>query len=112
MSNSSYLENLFTQIKERSKNLDPSKSYTAYLASLTSEAVSKKLMEEAFELSIANIEMQYGKKREELIGEAADVIYHLMALIAIKDIDLSEVIDELKKRGGVKKIDEINFKKS
>lgn len=99
-------------MKERSKNLDPHQSYTAYLSSLSKESVGKKLMEEAFELSVANIEMLDNKDSSELVGEAADVIYHLMALLVTRDIDFKEVIAELENRGGAKKIDAINFKKN
>ena len=98
-------------MKERSKNLEPHQSYTAYLASLNHEAVGKKLMEEAFELAVANIEMKNNEGRKELIGEAADVIYHLMALLITRDVDFREVVTELEKRGGSKKLDAINFKK-
>ena len=91
--------------------MSPSESYTAYLANLSNEAVGKKLMEEAFELSVANIEMRDDNGRDELIGEAADVIYHLMAMLVTKDIEFSEVVKKLEDRGGVNKIDKINFKK-
>lgn len=111
MSYSSYLEKLFSEMKERSKTLAPHQSYTAYLSSLTSEAVSKKLMEEAFELALANTQIEGDLGRGELIGEAADVIYHLLALLVTKNIDFKEVVEKLQERGGVKKIDEINFKK-
>lgn len=98
-------------MQDRSKNLEPHESYTSYLSSLSNEAVGKKLMEEAFELSVANIEMVDDKGRSELVGEAADVIYHLMALLVTRDVDFKEVIAELENRGGSKKIDAINFKK-
>lgn len=98
-------------MQDRSKNLEPHESYTAYLSSLSNEAVGKKLMEEAFELSVANIEMVDDKGRDELVGEAADVVYHLMALLVTRDVDFKEVIVELENRGGSKKIDSINFKK-
>lgn len=114
MNYSIYLEKLFEEMKERSKTLSPQASYTAYLASLNSESVSKKLMEEAFELSVANIAFETNnssKIRSDLIGEAADVMYHLMALLITKDIDFKEVVAKLEDRGGVKKVDEINFKK-
>lgn len=111
MSYYSFLEELFVEMQSK-KNLEPHQSYTAYLAGLSSEAVSKKFMEEAFELAIANIEMVDGKGKKELVGEASDVIYHLMALLISKDIDFKEVVQELENRGGVKKIDAINFKKN
>jgi phosphoribosyl-ATP pyrophosphohydrolase len=98
-------------MKTRAKTLDPSESYTAYLSSLSSEAVGKKLMEEAFELSVANLEIDGDKGRDELVGEAADVMYHMMALLITKDVDFKEVIEKLESRGGVKKIDKINFKR-
>ena len=98
-------------MKDRSKNMEPHQSYTAYLANLSTVAVGKKLMEEAFELSVANIQMNDEQGRGELVGEAADVIYHLMALLITRDVDFKEVVSELESRGGAKKLDAINFKK-
>lgn len=120
MSYSIFLEKLFDDMKLKAKTLKPHQSYTAYLNSLNSEAVSKKLMEEAFELSLANMNfankdnLDYqsnNNQKSEIINEAADVIYHLMALIVTKDVDFKQVVKKLEERG-TKKLDEINFQKN
>ena len=38
--------------------------------------------------------------RDELVGEAADVLFHLLVLLAEKDIALAEVLAELERREG------------
>ena len=44
--------------------------------------------------------------REELVGEAADVLFHLMVLLGAKDIPLADVLAELDRREGVSGIAE------
>jgi phosphoribosyl-ATP pyrophosphohydrolase len=97
--NSDYLVELFAEIKRKSKNAQPHESYSAYLTSLGAESIGKKLMEEVFELSVANIEFENNsKKRSAIIYEAADVIYHMLALLVSRDIEFAEIISELEKR--------------
>ena len=43
---------------------------------------------------------------EELVGEAADVLFHLMVLLADRDIALADVLAELDRREGVSGIEE------
>jgi phosphoribosyl-ATP pyrophosphohydrolase len=44
--------------------------------------------------------------RAGLIGEAADLLFHLMVLLAAKDVPLAEVLAELQRREGTSGIDE------
>jgi phosphoribosyl-ATP pyrophosphohydrolase len=44
--------------------------------------------------------------RAGLVGEAADLIFHLMVLLGAKDVPLAEVLAELDRREGVSGIDE------
>ena len=87
------LNDLFETIKAR-KTADPSSSWTAQLLLKGPEKCAEKFGEEAIE---AIIEAVKGDKAG-LTAEAADVIYHLMVMLASRDISLNDVVDELAKR--------------
>ena len=87
------LNDLFETIKAR-KTADPSSSWTAQLLSKGPEKCAEKFGEEAIE---AIIEAVKGDKAG-LTAEAADVIYHLMVMLASRNISLDDVVDELAKR--------------
>ena len=46
------------------------------------------------------------KFREELVGEAADVLFHLLVMLAEKDVSLADVMAELDRREGVSGLEE------
>lgn len=102
MSNYQFLEELFLKLQQRAKDNDPKQSYTAHLLNLDSESVAKKLMEEAFEVSLANVQMDQNNNKDQVIFEAADLTYHLMVLLVSKKIDFQDVINELEKRNNKK----------
>ena len=81
---------------------DPGSSYVASLYARGLPVIARKLGEEAVESVIAALT----EDRSELIGEAADVIFHLMVLIGAKDIALAEVLAELDRREGVSGLEE------
>ncbi|HLG42458.1 MAG TPA: phosphoribosyl-ATP diphosphatase, partial [Planctomycetota bacterium] len=54
----------------------------------------KKFLEEATELVLASMR----KKRKEIVLEAADVIYHLLVVLASSGVWLEEVERELESR--------------
>jgi phosphoribosyl-ATP pyrophosphohydrolase len=89
------LDELFEVIEERKETL-PEDSYTASL--FTHEkgenAVLEKLGEETTELILAAKD----DDREELAHESADIVYHLLVLLAMKDMDLSDLRAELQER--------------
>ena len=87
------LNDLFETIMAR-KTADPSSSWTAQLLSKGPEKCAEKFGEEAIE---AIIEAVKGDKAG-LTSEAADVIYHLMVMLASLDVSLDDVVDELAKR--------------
>jgi phosphoribosyl-ATP pyrophosphohydrolase len=87
------LNDLFETIMAR-KTADPSSSWTAQLLSKGPKKCAEKFGEEAIE---AIIEAVKGD-RAGLTSEAADVIYHLMVMLASRDISLDDVVDELAKR--------------
>ena len=85
-----------------SRAADPGSSYVASLYARGLPVIARKLGEEAVEAVIAALT----EDRSELIGEAADVIFHLMVLIGAKDIALAEVLAELDRREGVSGLEE------
>ena len=80
----------------------PESSYVAQLLARGLPVIARKLGEEAVEAAIAAI----AQEREEVIGEAADVIFHLLVLLGARDIPLAEVLAELDRREGVSGLDE------
>lgn len=79
---------------EARKSADPESSWTAKLLSKGPEKAAEKFGEEAVE---AIIEAVKGDKAA-LTREAADVIYHLMVMLAARDVALSDVLTELERR--------------
>ena len=79
---------------EARKGADPESSWTAKLLSKGPEKAAEKFGEEAVE---AIIEAVKGDKAA-LTREAADVIYHLMVMLAARDVALPDVLTELERR--------------
>ncbi|OCW57317.1 phosphoribosyl-ATP diphosphatase [Hoeflea olei] len=73
---------------------DPQGSWTAKLVQAGMPKAAKKLGEEAVETVIAAT----SQSRAELVGETADLLYHLMVVLKIADVPLSEVMDVLEGR--------------
>lgn len=71
-------------------------SYTNYLFTKGLDKILKKVGEEATEVVIA----AKNNDKEELIAESTDLLYHLLVLLAEKDITLLEIEKELMKRQG------------
>lgn len=84
------LEKLKQVIAGRRRDL-PAGSYTTLLFQKGEDKIRKKTGEEAIELLLAT-------ERKEIVLEAADLIYHLMVLLEVKDIPVDEVLTELEGR--------------
>lgn len=69
----------------------PENSYTTSLFTKGINKISQKVGEEAVETVIEAI----ANNRERLIYESSDLIFHLLVLLAAKEIDLSEIEKEL-----------------
>ena len=82
-------------IAERFK-AEPETSYVAKLHCMGEDAVARKVGEEAIELIVAHL----CGTREEEISEAADLVFHLLILLAEQDIPFSGVLAELDRREG------------
>jgi phosphoribosyl-ATP pyrophosphohydrolase len=77
-------------------------SYTASLMQKGIDKILKKVGEEATEVVIA----AKGGKRDEIVYETADLIFHLLVMLGFHDIPPEEVYDELKRRFGTSGIEE------
>ena len=95
------LDRLATTIAAR-KGADPDTSWTAKLLAKGPEKCAEKFGEEAVE---AIIEATKGD-RARLTAEAADVLYHLLVMLAARDLTLGDVLDELERREGRSGLDE------
>ncbi len=84
------------------KGADPDSSWTAKLLAKGPEKCAEKFGEEAIE---AIIEAVKGD-RAKLTAEAADVLYHLLVMLAARDITLADVEAELARREGTSGIAE------
>ena len=84
------------------RNADPSASYVAKLHAGGLPKIAQKLGEEAVETVIAAL----SGDRAELVGEAADLLFHLTVLLDAKDVPLAEVFAELDRREGLSGIAE------
>lgn len=69
----------------------PKGSYSTKLFKKGIDKIAQKLGEEAVETIIA----AKNKKDTELIGETADLIYHMLVLLVEKEIPLDRVIQEM-----------------
>jgi phosphoribosyl-ATP pyrophosphohydrolase len=97
----SALERLAATIAAR-KGADTDTSWTAKLLSQGPEACAGKFGEEAVE---AIVEAVKGD-RDRLTAEAADVLYHLLVMLAARDVSLGDVLKELERREGMSGIAE------
>jgi len=96
------LARLETTIAARLASGDPASSYVASLQARGLPVIARKLGEEAVETIVAAL----SGNRQELVGEAADVLFHLLVLLGKKGVPLAEVLAELDRREGTSGIDE------
>lgn len=95
------LEQLAATIEGR-KGADPDTSWTAKLLAKGPDKCAEKFGEESVE---AIIEAVKGDQAA-LTSEAADVLYHLLVMLASRDVALADVLEELARREGVSGIEE------
>ena len=95
------LHRLETTIAQR-RSAPADSSYVAQLNARGLPVIARKLGEEATEAVVAAL----SGSDEELTGEAADVIFHLLVLLDAKGIALTDVMAELERREGTSGIEE------
>ena len=88
-----FLSQLETVIAERLKDA-PEGSYTARLAAQGPLKIAQKVGEEGVELALAAA----AQDRDRVTAEAADLLYHLLVLLATRDLTLADVVAELERR--------------
>jgi len=98
-----FLDNLYHTLLER-KGADPKSSYVASLYNKGENSILKKVVEEAGELSFAIKD----NDKDEIIYEAADLLFHSLVALAYKNIHPEAILNELKRREGVSGIEEKN----
>lgn len=79
---------------EGRRQAHPASSYTAQLFARGTKRIAQKVGEEGVETALAATV----RDREELRNEAADLVYHLLVLLADADLELADVIDVLRAR--------------
>jgi phosphoribosyl-ATP pyrophosphohydrolase len=87
------LEDLEKIVAARATSGD-AQSYTAKLFARGMEKAAQKLGEEAVETVIAAV----SHPSKGLVSESADLLYHLLVVLRLADIPLSDVLAELEKR--------------
>ena len=86
--------------------VEPEESYTARLLAAGVERIAQKVGEEGVEAAIAAVALaargdgEDEARRNALIGEAADVLYHLLVLLQASEVKPGEVALELLRRHG------------
>ena len=95
------LERLWRVIESR-RGADPDTSYTARLFARGNAKIAQKLGEEAVEAVIEGVRGD----RAALIGESADLFYHLLVLWAALGVSPADVAGELARREGTSGIAE------
>ncbi len=69
-------------------------SYTAELYASGTQGIAQKVGEEAVEVALASCH----DDRDATVGEAADLLYHLLVLLANQEIPLAEIVATLESR--------------
>ena len=95
------LQKLARVIDERS-GAGAGESWTASLLAGGRKRCAQKFGEEAVETVLAGA----SGDRAELVGEAADTLYHLLVLLKSNGVSLDEVLAELERRQGMSGLDE------
>jgi phosphoribosyl-ATP pyrophosphohydrolase len=101
---SNVLAQLMRTIEER-KIHRPAKSYTTKLLDAGAAEIGKKITEEAAEVVEAAEELG-SPGHDHLVHEAADLVYHLLVMLAWRGVTLDEVEAELARRFGISGLDE------
>lgn len=92
-----FLGNLQATIARRIAD-NPDGSYTARLYASGVGRIAQKVGEEGVETALAAVT----RDDAELVGESADLLYHLLVLLKSRNLTLEHVVDELASRHGAR----------
>jgi phosphoribosyl-ATP pyrophosphohydrolase len=106
MVNADILQRLARTLDAR-KGADPESSYTAKLMHKGTDAICKKIGEEAVETVMAAKDGD----RLHVVREVADVWFHTLLLLSHMGLGPDDVLAELERREGISGIDEKNSRK-
>lgn len=95
MSDEDVIEEVFAVIEDRKETL-PADSYTASL--FTHEKGENRVLEKLGEETTEVILAAKDDDSEEIAAESADLLYHLLVLFSMKEMDLGDLRAELEKR--------------
>jgi phosphoribosyl-ATP pyrophosphohydrolase/phosphoribosyl-AMP cyclohydrolase len=90
------IDDLAAIVASRS-SADPESSYTARLV-LDRDLAARKVLEEAGEAAFAVKDLDAGGPAQRVVEEAADLIYHLLALLGASGVDTGDIAGELRSR--------------
>jgi len=86
-------------VLESRRGAAPETSYTARLLRDGPDRIGRKIGEEAAETIIAGMRVRHaGADRSELVGEAADLVYHLLVFLLALEVEPARVLAELERR--------------
>ena len=91
------------QVLEDRKHEKSDNSYVASLYNKGNDYICDKILEEASELVESS-----GDTQQRLIHESADLLFHVLVLLASRDIKYARIKEELERRFGTSGIDEKN----
>ncbi|HWN41791.1 MAG TPA: bifunctional phosphoribosyl-AMP cyclohydrolase/phosphoribosyl-ATP diphosphatase HisIE [Thermoanaerobaculia bacterium] len=87
-------------VLEERRSADPAASYTARLLQSGIERIAQKVGEEGVETVIAALSADTGR-RERVVSESADLLYHLLVLLQASGVEPGEIAEELLRRHGL-----------
>jgi len=88
-----FIGQLESIIRERTKEL-PAESYTAALVNAGVQRIAQKIGEEGVEVALAAVQ----GNRQEIVSETADLVYHVLVLMAQQDLQFADVAQQLETR--------------
>lgn len=88
-----FLDTLESVIRQRIEQRPPG-SYTAELLAQGTRRIAQKVGEEGLELALAAV----AQSDDDVVGEAADLLYHVILLLESKQLSLAQVVETLKAR--------------
>jgi phosphoribosyl-ATP pyrophosphohydrolase len=95
-------------VMESRRGGDPDKSYVARLFSKGTDAILKKVGEEATEVVMAAKDAD----RARIVGEVADLWFHSMVALAAFGLQPADVLAELERREGLSGLEEFALRKA